>query len=289
MVTVEQPSTDLNFEGKIDELMIWNRSLTDEEMFKVFNGSTLNVLEATESQIIENGSNVFNQFNLSTDESTRLILQYDMGGVDYTPTLQNFTMTLDENHYPQIYFIDNTPIDGDNFSELPTNVTINISIEETQIAEIVYDWNNTNISYLDENLIIGMNFEHLHSLFEDTNEVRDFSIYENDGTVTASTITLTEGRYGNAYNFSANDIIIQSDSSLDGMERVTVSVWIQTTQVQGSTGIISHADTGSPYEGFKLGMDTDTRDAYLWCGGASGYSNAVYGTAELMTENGTIS
>jgi len=116
---------------------------------------------------------------------------------------------------PQINFTAPTNSDGVTIGN--NSFLVNISIVESSLKNITYNWNGTNFSYYDDSLVLMYNFDNVSSLGENDSLFADFSKYENNGTCsgTSCPIWQSSGKYNGAYNFDAIDDYILLDDEGD--------------------------------------------------------------------------
>lgn len=124
--------------------------------------------------------------------------------------------------FPSIEFIKPTPDDSD--SSTNTSVQINVSIIETNITNIVYNWNKSNFTVYNASLVLMHNFDSISALGENATVVRDLSLSNVTVTVVGATLNITDCVYGNCYEFDGINDYIKSSlrlSLIDG----TLSLW----------------------------------------------------------------
>lgn len=141
----------------------------------------------------------------------------------------------------------------------------------------IYNWYLNGSSFA----VLNMPFE--ASGYEPIT-TRDYSIYQNNGTVNGSTWTETGGYIGGAYVFDGNDYIdAGNDTSFNLSEEVTLSAWVKSN----SEGyIIAKDPEDSVSYIFNMGTSSATSDCqpnvqvswdWNWgaCGGTSGLGSNV--------------
>ena len=148
------------------------------------------------------------------------------------------------------------------------SVEINISLTESNLYSLLYNWNGTNYTLYNDSLVLMYNFENLSSLGESNSKVVDASRHGNNGTV-INAIPDSSGKYGNAYHFDGSGDYIQVDDNptlrISGAH--TLSAWINVNSFNSIGGIISKYQTvgaynyylrlayESPYRGISFGTD----------------------------------
>jgi hypothetical protein len=169
-----------------------------------------------------------------------------------------------------------------------TSFEVNVSINETNLANVTFDWNNTNYSYYDDSLVLMMNFDNVSALGENDTYVVDLSKYKNNGTVYGATWN-SSGKYGGAFEFDGVDdwINISEDNSLKINKTTTIVAWIYP-RAYGNDGwgkAIYHyfKNLGLDYDGLSFAIsNVSGYDKKIWFGLGNGTSwNNAYGTTNI--------
>ncbi|MFH1642648.1 MAG: LamG-like jellyroll fold domain-containing protein [Nanoarchaeota archaeon] len=147
---------------------------------------------------------------------------------------ENVTFTVDATP-SWIGFMNPTP--ANNTNQTKQYFKVNVSITESSLKEITYNWNGTNYSIYNDSLVLMMNFDNVSALGEKDygtdNQTTDVSKYGNNGTLYGPTWNKT-GRYGGAFEFDGNDDYVhRSSTNLHIANDWTVSTWYKQT-----TGVI---------------------------------------------------
>jgi hypothetical protein len=133
-----------------------------------------------------------------------------------------------------IEFVDPTPADGTNTSNL--SIEINVSITESNLGEVIFNWNGTNYTLYNDSLVLMMNFNNVSAIGDNSTTTVDISKYTNNGTLGNGT-TGTEPTWnsscnvfnnsGGCYEFDGDDCInLGNDGSTRLNESLTISAWI---------------------------------------------------------------
>jgi len=153
-----------------------------------------------------------------------------MNAVDYFGAEQTFSEGMrffglegDSNLIP-IFFAPPTQASGysviGNSYELRINMT-----NATDMAQFDFNWNGTNYTIYEGNLVFMANFNNDSSLGEDDLHPKDFSWYENNLTSVGATWT-SSGKFGGAYSFDgSNDYINMTDFNAS-QTYGTISAWV---------------------------------------------------------------
>jgi hypothetical protein len=148
------------------------------------------------------------------------------------------TFTID-TYNPMIEFIDSTftnAITTDN-----TSIGINVSITETNLDEVIYNWNGTNYTMYNDSLVLMMNFDNVSNLGEDDTHVLDVSGNGNNGTGTGVILNTTDCKFGNCflYGGDGDNIDIGAIPELQSKNVFTVSFWAWDDDYSASPGTVA--------------------------------------------------
>ncbi|MEM4245487.1 MAG: LamG domain-containing protein [Candidatus Nanoarchaeia archaeon] len=180
------------------------------------------------------------EINTSDENSTLEKTQSGFTGSDF--------VTQDETSAPDIEFVEPTP--ADQTITLNTSTETNITITETSLGKFIWNWNETNYTIYDDDLVLMMNFEKLTTIGENDTYIKDISKSNNDGTFyTNGTEThgyVTNGKQNGGWLFDGDGDYIDcgTGSSLNITDNVTVEVWVRATSVGGASDWRSIAGKG---------------------------------------------
>ena len=179
---------------------------------------------------------------------------------------------------PLIDFVDPTPSDGTDTTN--TSIEINVSITESDLGEMKFNWKGVNYSFYKDSLVLMMNFDNVSALDENDTHVVDLSKYGNNGTINGNPImNLTGGKYGGAFEFdgSGDEVTISDssefspygDGSSDG--ELSICVWVYVNALPSTDA--AFVDKGDPDYEYGLGIDSGTGkiNAYTWNSAGSIY------------------
>ncbi|MBT7402933.1 hypothetical protein HN777_04045, partial [Candidatus Woesearchaeota archaeon] len=244
-------STGLDFTGHIDDVQIFNRSLTPNQVAEMYNagadGHSVQNMSFNETARGQNwsvmvtpndatldGTAVESNYvviaNTAPDAFTNVVLAADNSSLNNT--YQNLTVTWTES--------------SDDDSDTITNIT---------------DWrlNSSSIA------VLNMPFDSNRS-GQSGAIVRDYSTNTNNGTFSSAPIWNATGKIGGAYEFDGVDdyINISDDASLEKQDNMTVTAWVNIEGRSGSGNeeygrIIFKVDSsGSDYQIFHTNQDPYT-------------------------------
>ena len=212
----------LSFNGSIDDLMVFNRTFSQNEIQQLYMSNLY--------KYDINKWNFFaNQTNLTFGDYTYYGYANDSyGGANSTETrVLHFVGVV-----PNISFVPPTYANDTTISD--SYAPVNISINESNLANFVYNWNGTNYSLYDDGLLFMMNLNNNSLLGENNTSFVDVGKYGNSGNCTLpfNCPTLTNlGKFGNAYRFDGGDAIIMNYSQNISplTKNFSVSAWINVT------------------------------------------------------------
>jgi sporulation protein YlmC with PRC-barrel domain len=186
---------------------------------------------------------------------------------------------------PILNFTSPTLSNGTNTTD--TSFIVNVSIEKGTyaISEIKYNWNGTNYTMYQDNLILMMNFDNISTLGENSTYFADVSKFKNNGTgVGNATFYMNGGKYGGGLQLDGNGDYINCGNSsiLNITSNITLAAWINTNNISQSWQAIVGKQTGATgYYGLVLDSTTKRPALYLNVGS---WSNKAIST-ESLTQN----
>ncbi len=255
------------FDGKIDEVRIWNRSLTAAEVYQQY-VSNLQKINSTHWNMWVNQSRNATT-SLSDGTYSYQVFAKDTNNFQNSTEKRVLTISSDIIH-PILHYLSPTPTNATTQSA--RYVRTNISITESNLKEIKYDWNGTNFTLYNKSLVLMLNFDNVSALGESSTHAADISLYGNNATIYGSPAWNETGVYGRTLNFDGVDdrIDIADHNSLDigANEDFSFTFWLRfdgTYQRFVTKKIIDTADTGW---GFWLGSPSYTVHPSM-CNGAT--------------------
>ena len=196
-------------DGMIDEVMIFNVSLSDEQIEALYENRT--------GRIVSQETTVGDVWNTSVTPND---------GIQDGIAMWSNPLTVIANSPPT----HTTPVLS---SSLGTNTYLeNLTVVNQSTSDVnndpvrnIFNWylNGTSIA------VLNMPFE-----FDGTNNARDYSSYENNGTTTGTTWSSSNGYDGNGahyFGYQEDDLIaIPYDESLD-LQDYTISTWLNIDEL----------------------------------------------------------
>ena len=161
-----------------------------------------------------------------------------------------------------------TPADGASIED--TSVEIEVSITESDLKDVLFNWDGTDYSLYDNSLVLMFNFDNVALLGEDyvghpEYGVEDLSGQENHGILSATPgiPQYVAGRYGGAFDFTGGQsILVPHDDSLNpGSGDFAIVVWILTRDdYDGDILRKGSSDTTEPDAWYKLEHSPSVND-----------------------------
>jgi hypothetical protein len=196
--------------------------------------------------------------NQARDRSNGL----DLGSYTYQAfaidTSSNLNQTEERNititsSIPQIKFELPTPANDTSTSN--TSIEINVSINESRLDEVKFNWNGTNYTLYNDSLVLVYNFDNISSIGEKysggSNKTVDVSRHGgNDGTLhggSGPTWNSAGGKFNGAFEFDGSDDFISAPSAGLPTNDFTFSAWINLSAYDG-TIFMSNGEGGNEFD-----------------------------------------
>jgi len=257
-----------DFSGIIDEVRIWNRALSWEEINASYNSKV--------NQLYHNFT------GLNEGNHTYYAHAIDAAGNENTTETRNFKVIGDP---PEIEFVPPTP--DNNTVTSNTYAYINVSVDDASDTSSFIDWDNSLVGY--------WNFEHTNST-----HVFDNSTYNNNGTFNGANFgesNITNGKYGDALEFDGSNDYVDcgNDPSLNVTDEITIEAWVKTNTNATTQRVVSKQQTGVGIYNFKIVnqkfniyIEDTTNSGYRYLSDNSwigdGQWHHVVGTASIITD-----
>ena len=127
-----------------------------------------------------------------------------------------------------VVFVQVLPI-SDTIGDSNVSIEWNFTMEDNNPpSEVKINWNGTNTTTFDDNVIVLYNFDNRSSLGENDTHVFDVSGNGNNGTVSGATFNSTGGKYNGAFEFNGSQYIdtVSIDSEQFVTNGVTYGAWV---------------------------------------------------------------
>ena len=196
------------FNGSIDEVMIFNRTLQGTEIGALYNSSQYNVQRS---------------FSFSSPVAQNYTVKAVNALGNLSIASRSWTIVP-----PGIEFVSPTPANA--LSTTNHFATINISVTESALKDITFNWNTTNYTMYNDSLVLMYNLDNVSAIGETETLAVDVSKYGNNGTITGDAQLNSSGKYGRAASFDGSGDTIQTAYKNWGFSTTyTFTAWIKTT------------------------------------------------------------
>ncbi len=183
------------FNGSIDDVMIFNRALTQAEIVALYSNQSTKYLTITFANLAEGVS-----------YPVKAYVQDRAGNINFTET-----RTIIGNTKPNIQNVLQNTYDNDTIDPL-TNVTISVNVTDidSNLQTVLLQWKNSTDSDWQENLImetVGSNFSYVLTLPEYEGTIT-YRVWANDteGGINFSSDYQISSYYDCSWNISTNDL-----------------------------------------------------------------------------------
>ena len=178
---------------------------------------------------------------------------------------------------PFISFVNPTPSHGTQTTG--SSLTINSTITGvSNLLKFVFNWQGTNYSLYDEDLILHLSLNNNSALGENNSLVYDSSRGGHNGSVLDGAEYIVSGKYAGAYNFTGGLGINISASEDFNVDEFTISLWVKLRKKRVIDFDIS--------EGHSCFIDESNN---LFCVGRNLYGELGDGTVSQKVEYKKIS
>ncbi|PIN73245.1 hypothetical protein COV20_03370 [Candidatus Woesearchaeota archaeon CG10_big_fil_rev_8_21_14_0_10_45_16] len=219
----------IDYNGSLDELMIFNHSLSQEQILALYHNRT----DLIVSQETATGDN----WTVCVTANDRL--------QDSPETCSNQVLIIEATAGQTVPSITSVYVNATDFPNNTTNGNLTVYVQATDAEGDAFtnitDWrvNGTSIA------VLNMPFEAMGG--NEGESTKDYSSKSNNGTVTGAVWNQTGGYDGfGAYEFddTADYITIPYTPSLNITQNLTISVWIKAQQQQGNSRVIFRGTLG---------------------------------------------
>lgn len=188
---------------------------------------------------------------------------------------------------PYLDYVDPTP--SNNAETLSTFFTVNVSIIDSNLNQIKYNWNGTNYTFYNDSLLFLMNFDNRSALGENATLAVDLSKYSHNGTISGLVNWNATGKYHGAYRFG-NGSITTSSIFLNNLPAFTFAGWIYAETISSRIGFFGQNDA------IEFGF-IDANTIMLWTGSGGSVSWTInsslfalnsWNFVTVVGQNGTV-
>jgi hypothetical protein len=238
-------------DGTMDEVMMWNRSLSAEQISAIFNNRT----DLIVSQETTSGQN----WTLDATPNDGI---HDGAVVRSNQLITTDAVATVANNLPVVntLLLNTTDLSLNGTNE---NITANVSTSDgdSDSVKVIYNWlvNGTPLA------VLNMPFEAVNGT--NSSNAWDYSGYGNNGSVTGATFNATGGYGGKgAYEFDGVDDYISAGTfNPSNPNNITLSAWIKKSSFSSSAGIPNDfiISKGHDFTGHSYGISTYSADSSM--------------------------
>jgi len=220
-----------SFNGTVDEVMIFNRPLSDQEILALYNTTA---------------NQYFNNFTALADGS-HTFTGYAVDKLGYKNQTEERTITIGappDTTPPAINFTSPTP--GNASSQSANSIPVNISSSDASQHYTFADF--------DHDLVLWMRMDDVNA----TGDPTDLSSYSNNGTRVNAIINSSSGYFGNGTYMDGSEDYISLKRQINNTGNITISAWYNLNEVTASYGTCifcsSYMTFSSPGTYFGYGL-----------------------------------
>ncbi len=243
--------------GTMDEVSVWNRTLSDSDVFNIYKRGILhlnlsvkscNSADCSDAAWQNLGEPSSQTFNLASGNISRYF-QYktyiSTDNLAYTPEL--FNVSINYALSPSVSLI--SPVNNYNISAL--SFISNSNINESNLVNISWNFNGTSTVLESPNQLINgdilmLNFDNNSAYGENATNAYDFSGNGNNATCSGASCPVfnSSGKYGGAMTFNGvnNYLSIQNNNEFN-LSNITLSAWIKTNSTSEQYILNKYSDS----------------------------------------------
>jgi len=211
----------LHYKGTIDEVMIFNRSLSEAQVKEIYN-----------SGIAEHGIEKIVSDETNYGENWTVMLTPNDGYGDGESVLSNWLLLV--NHLPEVSNVVLNSSTGENRSS--DNLTVYYDSFDFDLDDVstIIDWRINDASIALLNMPFDTNVKGVGEI------VKDYSSFENNGTIYGNPVWEANGKIGGAYTFDGVDDYIEIDNiSKSSQEELSVEAWVYVKKFNDEPSTVS--------------------------------------------------
>ena len=143
-----------------------------------------------------------------------------------------FNASAQELSNLNITFVSPTPSNGTNQSNDYVRINASISISTLILEEVIYNWNGTNFTHYDNDLVLMYNFDNVSALGENQTRAVDVSKMGGNGSIVGA--IWDSGKYGGSFKFDGLDDYIAGSVNLNKSDNITMGIWMKLNEIDSS-------------------------------------------------------
>ncbi|VVB58145.1 Right handed beta helix region [Candidatus Anstonella stagnisolia] len=215
-------STGQYFNGSIDDVAIFSRNLSTQEILALYNA---------------NANSLYNNFTGLA--GTYNYIAYSQDAAGNTNSTENRTLIVD-TVAPSISFVPPTPNDNSSVSSLDGTVYVNVSSSDNYANHsVVTDWNRTLIGWY---------------RFNDANDFTDYSSYGANG-INAGSAYNASGMFGGARQFDGAGSLVNVTGAPNPTDALTIEAWVYPKKSEIKEIFLRGTGSTANYEFHQSGLN----------------------------------
>ena len=225
---------DYTFNGTLDDVMVFNRSLSAEEITSLYNATKL---QYTQTGLTE-GSHSYKAYT------------QDLGGNIASSNLLGFSV---DTTFPQINFTGQTPANGS--TQAGNSIYVNISSSDANQHYVVNNFDNSLVSWW-----------RMDDVNSSGNPID--AIGQRNATATSGAVQTSAGKFGKGFEFDSVDDFLSYASNIPfNSNDFSISAWVKIKGVggAGSNSVFSQKvlGTGNGKPGVFLTITSPANQPYF--------------------------
>lgn len=159
-----------------------------------------------------------------------------------------------------------SPTDANGSTVARNYTTVNITLSfnaNNTLDTFLFNWNGTNNTFYDGNLVLGLNFNNNSAIGENATHAVDISKYSNNGTLQSGATYNSSGQFGSAVNLNGTGFVKVPDAdSLDFLYTTSFSIesWINFAS---SGDIVTKWGAAGGQFGYQLALNSSNQTLFL--------------------------
>ncbi|MFA6329303.1 MAG: LamG domain-containing protein, partial [Candidatus Micrarchaeia archaeon] len=268
-----------HFNGSIDEVRVWNRSLSAAEIQQQYYSNLAKYapdrwLFTSVRQGVDSGAYGYRLFASSLSGSNWSNVSSDSRSVTFNGIL----------------FLPQTPLNAPTV--FINNITITASVQNTTVpSQVVFNWNGANYTMYNDSLVLAYNFDDMAAIGDTAAKVVDVSRYGNNGTIYGNTALLLRMEDDDSANitdesvnhnngrFYGNTALLLHMEEADPTSIADGSTNLNNGKLYGNTALLLHMDENAGNTAYDKGVYANNATCYNMNGG-SGVTNCNWTTGK---------
>jgi len=222
----------LPFNGNIDEVLIFDRALSANEIKALYDTSAVNNILQNNFTSLSNAKYNYSVYAID-----------DAGNLNWTSPDRQYTV---DTTNPTISYNAQTPTDNSTINS--NSIYVNVSVSDTNFENMTYYLYNETLNV--SKLVGYWNFD------RNTTSVRDLSGNKNDGTRNGGVNWTTGGKLDSGFSFDGVDDFIERNNAVISGTPATFSAWINLKSLGVNQRIVTINPKSAGNSALSIFVDT---------------------------------